>query len=185
MILLKGTTRKITSQEGGFLNILRPLIAAGLPLMKKILTPTAKNVLLPIELSAGMLPASAAIQNKFHGSGRCPTDLASQPSESASRTTTLIISNEEREDMMKIVKSLEEPGLLVQGIKETIKNETKEQKGVFLPMLLRTIAASLLESALKGKGVRAGEIVIRLGENFFAVPYFKQFWNTKILSKLT
>ena len=47
-ILLKGTTRKITSQEGGFLNILRPLKAAGLPLMKKILTPIAKNILLPI-----------------------------------------------------------------------------------------------------------------------------------------
>ena len=47
-ILLKGTPRKITSQEGGFLNILRPLKAAGLPLMKKILTPIAKNILLPI-----------------------------------------------------------------------------------------------------------------------------------------
>ena len=47
-ILLKGTTRKITSQEGGFLKILRPLKAAGLPLMKKILTPIAKNILLPI-----------------------------------------------------------------------------------------------------------------------------------------
>ena len=68
---------------------------------------------------------------------------------------------------MKIVKSLEEPGLLVKGIKEGIKNETKEQKGVFLPMLLRTRAAGSLGSALTGKGVRAGEIVIRLGENFF------------------
>ena len=77
---------------------------------------------------------------------------------------------------MKIVKSLEEPGLQVKGIKETIKNETKEQKGIFLSMLLRTIAASSLGSALAGKGVKAGEIVIRLGEDFFfAVPYFKQF----------
>ena len=87
---------------------------------------------------------------------------------------------------MKIVKSLEEPALLVKGIKETIKNGTKEQKGIFLSMLLRAIAASSLGSALTGKGVKAGEIVIRLGKDFFfAVPYFKQFWNTKILSKWT
>ena len=146
-------------------------MAAGLPLMKKILTPIAKNVLSPIELSAAMLPAYAAIQKKFHGSDRFPSDLASRPSESASHTTTLIISNEEREDIMKIVKSLEEPGLLVKGIKETIKNETKEQKGIFLSMLLRTIAASSLGSALTGKGVKAGEIVIRLGEDFFLLSH--------------
>ena len=49
-ILLKGTTRKITSQEGGFLNFLRPLMTAGLPLMKSVLTPLAKSVLLPFVL---------------------------------------------------------------------------------------------------------------------------------------
>ena len=61
---------------------------------------------------------------------------------------------------MKIVKSLEESGLLVKGISETIKNETKEQKGGFVPLLLGTLAASLLGSVLTGKGV------IRGGENF-------------------
>ena len=61
---------------------------------------------------------------------------------------------------MKIVKSLEESGLLVKGISETIKNETKEQKGGFVPLLLGTLAASLLGSVLTGKGV------IRAGENF-------------------
>ena len=58
---------------------------------------------------------------------------------------------------MKIVKSLEESGLVVKGVSETIKNEGKEQKGGFLQMLLRTLADSLLGSALTGKGViRAG-----------------------------
>ena len=57
------------------------------------------------------------------------------------------------EDIMKIVKSLEEPGLLLKGISETIKNEAKEQKWGFLPILTGTSAASLLGSALTGKGV--------------------------------
>ena len=61
------------------------------------------------------------------------------------------------ENLMKIVKSLEESGLVVKGVSETIKNEGKEQKGGFLQMLLRTLADSLLGSALTGKGViRAG-----------------------------
>ena len=52
--LLKGTTRKITSQEGGFLSFLGPLMTAGLPLMKSVLTHLAKSVLLPLELSGGL-----------------------------------------------------------------------------------------------------------------------------------
>ena len=52
--LLKGTTRKITTQEGGFLNFLRPLMTAGLSLMKSVLTPVANSVLLPLGLSTGM-----------------------------------------------------------------------------------------------------------------------------------
>ena len=63
-ILLKGTTRKITSQEGGFLNFLRPLMTAGLPLMKNVLTPLAKSFLFPVRLSAGMTATDAAIQKK-------------------------------------------------------------------------------------------------------------------------
>ena len=90
-ILLKGTTTKISSQKGGFLNYLKPLITAGLPLMKNILTPLAKSVLIPLGLSAGILAADATIQKKMFGS----------------RTAALIISNEEMEDFMKIVKSLE------------------------------------------------------------------------------
>ena len=67
---------------------------------------------------------------------------------------------------MKIVKSLEESGLLIKGISETIKNEAKEQKGGFLSILLGTLAASILGNALAGKGIlRVGEKVTRAGEN--------------------
>ena len=67
---------------------------------------------------------------------------------------------------MKIVKSLEESGLLIKGISETIKNEAKEQKGGFLSILLGTLAASILGNALAGKGIlRVCEKVTRAGEN--------------------
>ena len=67
---------------------------------------------------------------------------------------------------MKIVISLEESGLLIKGISETIKNEAKEQKGGFLSILLGTLAASTLGNALAGKGIlRVGEKVTRAGEN--------------------
>ena len=84
----------ISLKGKGFLNFLRPLITAGLPLMKGVFTPLAKSVLLSVGLSAGMSAADAAIQKKIYGSG----------------VTALIISNEEMEDIMKIVKSLEESG---------------------------------------------------------------------------
>ena len=68
---------------------------------------------------------------------------------------------------MKIVKPLEESGLLINGVSETIKNEAKEQKGGFLRMLLDTLGASLLENLLTGKGtIRAGKGTIKAGEDF-------------------
>ena len=67
-ILFKGTTRKITSQEGGFLNFLRPLMTAGLPLMKNVLNPLSKSVLLLLGLSAGKSAADAVIQKKIYRS---------------------------------------------------------------------------------------------------------------------
>ena len=95
-----------------------------------------------------MSAADAATQKNIYGSG----------------TTALIIMNDEMNDIMKIVKSLEEFGLLIKGVSETTKNKTKEQKGVFLSMLLGTLTASILRSALTGRGViRAGEAVIRAG----------------------
>ena len=81
-----------------------------------------------------------------------------------SGTTTLIISNDEMEDIIKIVKSLEDSGLLLKGVTETVQNEVKEQKGGFLSMLLGTLGASLLGNILAGKGMnRAGEGFIRAG----------------------
>ena len=70
----------------------------------------------------------------------------------------LIISNDEMKDILEILRSLEDSGLLLKGISESIKNEAKEQKGGFLSMLLGTLGASLLRNMLAGKGViRAGE----------------------------
>ena len=74
--------------------------------------------------------------------------------------TTLIISNEEMNDIMNIVKSLEESGLLIEGVRETIKNEAKEQKGGFLRMLLETLETTLLGNLLTGREI------IRAGESF-------------------
>ena len=72
-------------------------------------------------------------------------------------TITFIISNDELNDILKIVKSLEDSGLLLKGVSETIQHEAKEQRGGFLSMLLGTLGASLLGNILSGKGViRAG-----------------------------
>ena len=69
----------------------------------------------------------------------------------------LIISNDKINDIMKIVKSHEESGLLLKGVTQTVQNEVKEQKGVFLRMLLGTLGASLLRNLLTGRGIyRAG-----------------------------
>ena len=83
-------------------------------------------------------------------------------------TTTLIISNDEMDNILKIVKSLEDSNVLLKGVRETIQNEAKEQRGGFLSMLLGTLGASLLgdilSKGLSGKGViRAGEGTIRAG----------------------
>ena len=80
--------------------------------------------------------------------------------------TTFIISNEEIEDIMKTVNSLEDSGLLIKGVSETIKNEAKEQKRGFLGMLLDTLGASLFVNLSTGKSIiRVGK-TIRAGEKF-------------------
>ena len=85
-----------------------------------------------------------------------------------SGTTTLIISNDEMDDILKIVKSLEDSNVLLKGVSETIQHEAKEQRGGFLSMLLGTLGASLLgdklSKSVSGKDViRAGEGTIRVG----------------------
>ena len=77
------------------------------------------------------------------------------------------------EDLIKIVKSLEDSGLLLKGVTESVQNEVKQQKGGFLSMLLGTLGTSLLGNLLTGKGIyragkgkginRAGEGIVRAG----------------------
>ena len=122
-------------QSGGFLGrLIGPLLKTGLPLIKNVIKPLAKSVLIPLGLTTGASVADAGIHKKILGSGRS----------SGPKTTTLIISNEKMKDIIEIVKSLEDSGLLLKGANETIQNEAKERKGGFLSMLLGTLGASLL-----------------------------------------
>ena len=147
-------------QSGGFLGNLLGKLAG--PLMK-VATPLAKNVLAPLGLSAAMSAIEGSIKKKMLGSG----------------TTTLIISNDEIDDILKIVKSLEDSNVLLKRVSETIQHEAKEQRGGFPSMLLGTLGASLLgdilSKGLSGKGViRAGEGAIRAGYSS-KEPSFKDF----------
>ena len=81
--------------------------------------------------------------------------------------TTLIISNDEIGDIIKIAKSLEDFGLLLNGVTETVQNEVKEQKGGFPSILLGTLGASLLGNLLTGRGAIAtsqGRRIYRAGK---------------------
>ena len=115
-------------QSGGFLGrLLDPLLKTGLPLIKNVIKPLAKSILIPLGLTAAASATDAGIYKKILGSGN---------------TTTLIISNDEMKDI-KIVKSLENSRLLLKGVSKTIQSEAKEQKEVFLTMLLGTLGAGL------------------------------------------
>ena len=139
--LSKAQINKII-QPGGFLGkLLGPLLKTGLPLINNVIKPLTKSVLIPLGLTAAASAADAGIHKRILGSGN----------------TTLIISNKEMNDIIKIVQALEDSNILLKGVTETVKNETKEQKGGFLSMLLGTPGASLLGNLLTGKGiVRAG-----------------------------
>ena len=77
----------------------------------------------------------------------------------------LIIEQEDMNDIIKIIEALENSGILLKGVSKTIENETKEQRGGFLSMLLGTLGASLLGNLLSGKGMmRAGEGIVRASE---------------------
>ena len=150
-------------QSGGFLGkFLGPLLKTGLPLIKNVITPLAKSALIRLGLTAAASAADAGIHKKILGSGR------------HSSSTTLIISNKDMEDFIKIVKCLEDSGLLLlKGVTELVQNEVKELKGGFLGMLLGNLltgkgtfhAGKEIHRAGKGKGIhRAGEGIIRAGE---------------------
>ena len=125
-------------------------------MIKSVINPLAKSVLIPLGLTAAASAADAGLHKRILGSGN----------------TTLIISNKDMEDLIKIVKSLEDSGLLLKGVTELVQNEVKEQKGGFLSMLLGMLGASLLGNLVTGKGVnkkgkginRAREGIVRAGE---------------------
>ena len=120
-------------QSGGFLRSLLSKLAG--PLMKVAIS-LSKNVLAPLEITAAASAIDAGIQKKEMHS---------------SETKTLIISNEEINDIMKIVQALKDSNVLLKEVTETIKNGTKEQEGGLLSLLLGTLGASLLGSLLTGK----------------------------------
>ena len=120
-IKLSKTQLATVIQSVGFLaRLLGSLLKTGLPLIKNIIK------LLALGLTAAASAADAGIHKKVLGSGH------NRPSSSASHNTTLIISNDEMEDIIKIVKSLEDYGLLLKGVSKTVQNEAKEQNGWFL-----------------------------------------------------
>ena len=89
--------------------LLGPLLNTGLLLMKNVTKPLGKSALIPLGLTAAASAADAGIHKKILGSG----------------TTALIISNDEMENIIKIVKSFQDSGLLLKGINDTIQNEAK------------------------------------------------------------
>ena len=132
-------------QSGGFLGRLLGLLQkTGLPLIKNVIKLLAKRVLTPLGLTAAASAADAGIHKKILWSDN---------------KITLIISNDEINDIIKIVKSLEDSGLLLKGVTETVQNEVKDQKGGgFLSMLLGTLGVSLLGNLLTGREIyRAGK----------------------------
>ena len=143
--LSKAQIKKLI-QSGGFLGKLAGKLAG--PLMK-VAMPLAKNVLAPLGLTAAMSDTDGSIQKKIHGSG-----------------VKLIIEQEDMNDIIKIIEALENSGILLKGVTKAIENETKEQRGGFLGMLLGTLGAILFGSLLTGgKGiVRTGDGIVRAGE---------------------
>ena len=130
-------------QSGGFLDkLLGPLLRTGLPLTKSVIKPLAKSVLVPLGLTAAASAADAGINKKILGSG------------SDHNNTILIISNDEMDDIIKIVKSLEDSGTL--------------------GTLGASLLVDILSKSLSGKGViRAGEGAIRAG--YGSKKSFKKF----------
>ena len=107
--------------------------------MKSLIKPLAKSALIPLGLTTAASTADAGIPKKSQ--------------DQATLRIILIISKDELKDI-KLVKSLEDSGILLKGVSETIQNEDKEQKGVFLSMLLGTYGASLLGNTLADKGIK-------------------------------
>ena len=156
--LSKAQIKKLI-QSGGFLGKLLSKLAD--PLMK-VAMPLAKNVLAPLGLTAEISTIDGSIQKKIHGSG-----------------VKLIIEQEDMNDIIKIIEALENSGILLKGVTKTIENETKEQGGGFLSMLLGTLGKLLTdgkEMVRAGEGSVAsrskGEGIVRAGEGSKKSPKF-------------
>ena len=112
--------------------------------------------MIPLVLTVSESATDTAIQKNICGSGH-PSDLAKQ-------TKALIISNEETEGIMKIIKALKNSGLIIKDASETTKNKAKEQNVGYLGMLLGTLGPSSLGYMLAGKCViQAGGGTIKAG----------------------
>ena len=139
----KAQIKKII-QSGGFLGKLLSKLAG--PLMK-VAMPLAKKLLAPLGLTAAMSAIDGGIQKKIRGEG-----------------VKLVIEQEDMNDIIKIIEELEHSGISLKGVTKTIENETNEQRGGFLSMLLGTLGASLLGNLLSGKGLaRVGKGIVRAG----------------------
>ena len=149
--LSKSQLHKI-GQLGGFLGrLLRPLLKTGLHLIGNVFNPLAKSVSIPVGLTAAVSATYSAIHKKMFGFGNA----------------TLIIHNEEINDIMKLVKLLEEGSLLIKVVDETTANEAKEQKGGFFIMSYGTLGASLLGNLSADKDtIRAVEGTVRADHKF-------------------
>ena len=135
--------------SGGFLGrLFDPLLNTGLPLVENVIKPLAKSVLIPLGLTAAASAGDAGIQKKILGSG----------------TTTLIISNEEMNNIMKILQVLEDSNILLKGVTKAIKNETKKQRGDFLSMLI-------IGNLLSGKGIVKAGYGSKQGEGIVTAGY--------------
>ena len=130
---LKLTTAQISEIIQSGVSLLTKLAGSSM----KVAVPLAKNILVQLGITATASATDTEIQNKLHGSG----------------TTTLIISNKEINDIMKIVQALNDCNILLKGVTNTVEKEAKEKKGGFLSILLGTLGASLLENLLTGKGI--------------------------------
>ena len=144
--LSKAQIKKIIMSGGALGSILGTL----LPSLIKVPSPILKIVALPLGLSGGMSGIDGAIQEKkIHGSG-----------------TTVIFSNEQINDMTKIVKALEDSDILLKRVTETLKNYVKKGGALpILPMILSTLGSSLIGNSLSGRGLfRSGKEYLRAGQ---------------------
>ena len=138
-------------QSRGFLgNLLSKLVG---PLMK-VARSLAKNVLAPLGLTAAMSAIDGSIKKKMLGSG----------------TTTLIISNDEMNDLIKIVKSLEDCGIILKGISETIQHEAKEQRG---GDVIRSFRCFIISKFITGGNgiIRAGKGIKKKKKSNLLIPF--------------